>query len=385
MHLHQRVHALGGLEDDVADEAVADSDIELAAENIMAFHVADEVHAALLQVGVGGAGELVALVFLGADADDADSGLRACAEDLLGVGGAHDRELREPRRVAVHVGAGIDDDGRLCDTRGEDGRYHGAVDALDAAQAEEGGGGESAGVPGGHGRLGLALLHQFHADGERVVLLAADGGGWRLVHRDHFVGIDESKRRAKLAPALLQFAHDIGLAADHDDLLKAGNLSPALRGHHASADYLARRLVAAHDVNSYPHGNLPEGEATLLRVAGFLLRVLLLGAGGENLLAIVVAALGARPVSALSCAAIRALAGLRHLGLDVALALADAHLRLFPFWNCHFVLLHFQPVQRAPATIAVLRAFAGFIVQIFAAMLTQTLAILAAKRIAREG
>ena len=79
---HRVGRALGGLEDDIADEAIADDDVGLTLKDIVPFDIALEADARGVgaQEGEGVLGELVALAIFGADAHQADGGLFA-AED----------------------------------------------------------------------------------------------------------------------------------------------------------------------------------------------------------------------------------------------------------------------------------------------------------------
>ena len=72
--------AFAHLERHVADEAVADDDVDVAAVDVAAFHVADEVEVQALEQRRGGAGQVVALVFFFADGEEADARLGTVAE-----------------------------------------------------------------------------------------------------------------------------------------------------------------------------------------------------------------------------------------------------------------------------------------------------------------
>ena len=61
---HRLAQALAGLQNDVADEAIADHDIDAIVEQIVAFDVADEIQIELLAEFDGFARQLVAFGFL---------------------------------------------------------------------------------------------------------------------------------------------------------------------------------------------------------------------------------------------------------------------------------------------------------------------------------
>ena len=101
---------LGGLEHDVADEAVADDHVGVAVEDVAAFGVAHEVEAGLLQDAERFLRQLVALAFFLADGEQADA-RRFDAEEHLRVEVAHDGELAEVGGLGVDVRADVEQDG----------------------------------------------------------------------------------------------------------------------------------------------------------------------------------------------------------------------------------------------------------------------------------
>src|SRR6185437_1658275 len=97
-HDHAR-HRLVELEHDVADEAVADDDIDRAAaaaagENVAAFDVAGEVEVRRLEQLVRILDGGIALFRLFADAQQSHRGIGAI-EDVFGVHGAYPCELHQ--------------------------------------------------------------------------------------------------------------------------------------------------------------------------------------------------------------------------------------------------------------------------------------------------
>ena len=104
---HGQGQALAGLQDDVADEPVANDHIHAVPEQVMAFDVADEIQVQLLAELEGFQGQFIAFGVLGADAEDADAGILV-AENLPGVDAAHDGVMRQVQGFALDVGAGIE-------------------------------------------------------------------------------------------------------------------------------------------------------------------------------------------------------------------------------------------------------------------------------------
>ena len=177
------------LEGDVAGEPVGDDDVDLVGHHVAALDVADEPGAgggegALAgQERVGLLDQRVALRLLLADGEEADPGL-GDAVALAGEHRAHLGELHQPGRLALGVGAGVEQDrGRRArdrDRRG-DGR---AGHALDAAHAQQGRGHRRPGVAGrDHGR-GLVVAHGLGRADERRVLLGADARARVVAHAD---------------------------------------------------------------------------------------------------------------------------------------------------------------------------------------------------------
>ena len=85
------------------------------------------------------------------------------------------------RTIGPRVGDHLDGEGR-------------PVDAGQAAEAEDGGGHAGAGVAGGHDRVGLAALDEVHRDEDRGVLLLAERQRGVLVHADDLRSRGRSRR-----------------------------------------------------------------------------------------------------------------------------------------------------------------------------------------------
>src|SRR6185436_1413956 len=105
------------LEHDVADEAIADDDVDRSAitsagREIATFDIADEVDPGRLQELVRLLDDGVALLRFFADAEQADGGIVA-SEDVFGVDDAEPGELRELVGGAIDVRARVEHDDRL--------------------------------------------------------------------------------------------------------------------------------------------------------------------------------------------------------------------------------------------------------------------------------
>src|SRR5207302_2279395 len=100
---------LDRLERDVPGEAVGDEDVGRAFEDVAALCIAAEVEIGRRQQLVRLESQLVSLLRLLADREQAY--LRAGdLEDLLGEDRAHRRELEQVLRAAIRVRAGVDQD-----------------------------------------------------------------------------------------------------------------------------------------------------------------------------------------------------------------------------------------------------------------------------------
>jgi hypothetical protein len=171
--------------------------------------------------------------------------------DLLGIEVAHDGELAQVLRLAVHVGAHVEHDG-VALAAGEDSRQRREVDAGHGADDHLGDDHGGAGVAGGDHGLRAALLDQLGADADRGTALLADRGDGRLVHAHHLVGVDDGDavgeaRRLGVASQLR--LHPLAVAHQEDGGVIVG------RGAHGAFHRALRRVVSAHGVNGDRHAS----------------------------------------------------------------------------------------------------------------------------------
>ena len=117
-------------------------------------------------------------------------GLRT-AEHVLGEDRAHRSELDEVLRVRVDVGADVEQHDRAGGGH-HVGRQRRAVDAVDPAEAEDGGGHRGAGRAGADDRIGVAVTDEIGGDDDRGSALRAQRGGGVLPHPDHLGRVDEA-------------------------------------------------------------------------------------------------------------------------------------------------------------------------------------------------
>ena len=235
--------ALEELDHDVAEHRVADDHVGHLPGQVLALDVADEVEVGLVDELGRALDPGLALALLLPDREQRDA--RAVhAQHALGEDRAHARVLREVLRGRVGVGADVEQHERPAAGRDLD-REAGPVDALQAAEAEDGGRHAGAGVARGHDRVGLALPDEVRGDEDRRVLLLAQGHRRVLVHADDLGRVDDADVRG----ARRREALDRGGVADEDD----GVVGMRVRVGDGARHDLGRAVVAAHRVDRDPH------------------------------------------------------------------------------------------------------------------------------------
>ena len=238
--------ALEELDHHVADEPVAHDDIGAVLDQVVRLDVANEMEVERRQLGVGLAGQLVALLNLLADVEEADPRVRH-VEDVLGEDRAHRSELDQVLRIRVDVGAHVEQHHR---TGGGHhvGRQGRSVDALDAAETEDGGGHGRPRRAGADDGVGRTVTHEVGGDHDRRSPLRADGGGRVIPHLDDLGGVDEldvGRDALAVRGGLALQARDVTHEAD-----LVGAVECVLDG---AANDLARGVVATHRVDRDAH------------------------------------------------------------------------------------------------------------------------------------
>src|SRR5476649_195000 len=149
----------------------------------------------------GAAHAVIALLLLGPDIEDADGG--PCqAEDYMGEGLAHHREIHQLFVTGPDIGAHVQYDALAF----EGGPNHGdgrARNTLNDAQPEHGDRHQRAGVAGADRDIGLALLHAIDGMPHRRVLAPAQNMAGLVLHRH------PARRMAHMRTAL-----EFGMAGD---------------------------------------------------------------------------------------------------------------------------------------------------------------------------
>jgi hypothetical protein len=241
--LHQGLgQRFARLQRHVAGEAAHDDHVGPAAEDVSAFHVADEVQRGALQHLVDLAREVVALGFLLAHAHEAHARV-GHVEHGGGVDLAHHRELLEVAGLAARVGAHVEHH-RAAVHAGHDGGQGRPVHLLERAQRQLGDRPAGGGVARGEEGIGRAVAQQLERHLDRGALLergARDGLGHPdFLGRVHDFDLEAGAARA----AQLLGQHPVGPHQEHAYAQLAAGRHRAL-GHHP------RSVVAAEGVHSH--------------------------------------------------------------------------------------------------------------------------------------
>ena len=255
-----------GLQDDVANEAVANDHIHAVPKQIVAFDVADEVQVQQLAELERFERQFVAFGVLGADAQNADPGILV-AEDLARVNAAHDGVMGQVQGLALDVGAGIQQDEFMI-RRGNDRGNAAPVNAGNPAQLESRGGEDAAGIAEGNHRIDLAFMHQLDRAGNRAILLLPQRGGGFVGHGQHLAGMDDT--HAMVAePALGQGGVDFTSVADQ---VEGGDSLVSLQSPLDAFDDHPATVVATHDIHCDSHRGTGRGETRRPRLGTVRLR-----------------------------------------------------------------------------------------------------------------
>ena len=177
------------LQHDVPDETVADNDLDGIFEKVVSLDISAEVESACAKEFKCFPSELVALFVFGADGDESDRGV-GVAEDVTGVGGAHDCVLYQLPRGGVGVGSGVDED-EVVGFGGDDGADGGALDAWEGAQLDVRGRDGSPRVSGADDGVCLARFDEVDGAADGRIALSSDGIGGGVGHFDHLSGVND--------------------------------------------------------------------------------------------------------------------------------------------------------------------------------------------------
>ena len=237
-------HALADFQGHVADEAVADDDVDVAAEEVAALDVAHEVEGQgrLPQAPVGLPHHFVPLGGFFPDGEQPHP--RALhPEHHPVVDLAHDGKLLQVLWAAVNVGAHVEQHRRGPPLGGKDGGQGGPVHARQRPQLHLDCGHGRPGVAGADNALGLALPHLLDGNADGSVGLAPERLDRALVHGDDFAGGDDFDGEALGVVATEVLFQQLCLADQlHGHAVFTGRQEGAL-------DLRLRGVIAPHSVN----------------------------------------------------------------------------------------------------------------------------------------
>src|ERR1019366_3839224 len=341
-HVHQ---PLAHLERHVAGEAVADDHVHFAGIDIASFHVADEVDVQVLEQGPGGARQVVAFVLFFADREDPHARSRAM-KNVARVDLAHDGELRQHFRGAIHVGAHVYQHYRGTEHGREDAEQRGTFHARHHALHHFGGGHDGARVSGGHEPLGAPIAYQPRGHAHRAIPFGPYRLGGAVFHGHAFAGMDNLDRKLAVAFVLFQFPTDHILLAHQEDFHAQ---TPG--GSNRPFDFGFRGVVSAHCIQRNGQhvgaGLLRNHFANFTTLILAALRTHAVGKFGlvtvgalrkTGCLQGIVRAAGARPLMGVSTF------GIRHISTSTNLV------QLLPFARAS-QYSEFQITKRAPAIV----------------------------------
>ena len=248
-------HALHGLEQDVAGEAVGDDDVAAALDGLLGLDVADEVQVALLpglaQQGQSLLLQVRALAVLRADVQQAHPGALQ-SQHPAGIEAAQIRKLHQVLRGALGVGPAVDEHSLAAG--GGDHRGHSRpADAPDALGDQGGPGQQGPGGPGGNQGIGLAVPQQGQAHAHGGVLLVPEHLGGVVAHLHRLRGVDDLHPPGDGVVAAVPQGPENGLGVAGQQHLHA----PVLHAQQGALHDFQRGVVAAHGVNDDLHSSDP--------------------------------------------------------------------------------------------------------------------------------
>ncbi len=239
--------ALARFQNDVADKTVADDDVHVILEQIVALDVADEIQIQFFAELEGFEREFVALGILRADAQDADARI-FLPQNFARINAAHHGELREVQRLAFDVRAGVEQD-KFAALARNDGGDAAAIHAGNAPDLERGRRENAAGVAEGNQGVGLASRTSSAARAmEESFFLRSALTGLSSISTTSLAWMTAHAMVAKTA--FRQRGVDVRLVADE---IKGGDFFVGLQRQLGARDHDPATVVAAHDIHCDSH------------------------------------------------------------------------------------------------------------------------------------
>ena len=240
-------HAFAKFQDDIADEAVTDDDIDRAFRYISPFYVTIERDSfQIFQHRIRLLAEFVALRRFLADVQQADRRLFD-AQDVFCIMVSHDGPFDEVLRLAVGIGPGVEEH-RNALLRRDRCRDTGPFDAFDTSQPEEGCRHSGASAASGDDSIAEAVFDQPRRYDDGCVFLAADGLSRMFAHFDDFAGVYDGQAVAFFGAIFAQYAAYFLFVTYQDDIKII-----CFDGLYGTEDDFFRCVITAHSIYSYFH------------------------------------------------------------------------------------------------------------------------------------
>ena len=238
---------LGGLQDDIAGESVAENHLNGMLEEVMSFDIPSEIQGGGFQELENVLCEFTSFDILTADRHQADLGI-AVAEDMLRKDRAHDRVLKKMDRAGVDIRTGIDKDADVLlggKVRGD----AGTLDALKSAELDRRSRDGGTCMTGADDGIGLTLLDEIDSTSNGGVFLATDGIDGRIAHLHNLGGVNDLDPGI-VATEFSQLGLDGRIVPGEEEF---GDLRVFPESHSCSGNRTLRGVVTPHGIEGNPH------------------------------------------------------------------------------------------------------------------------------------
>jgi len=250
---HRFCGGLAAFENDVPGKSVAEADVELGLEKVVAFDISakgercvallDEV----LEENQGLLGEGGAFFFFLTIGHDAYFGV-GTFEDFAGVNAAHDGVVEKVTGLCFGIGSGVEE---VADAEFV---WHGGGDAgslhpFEEAEFHGRGCDGCSGVAGRNEGLGFSIFDKVGRDRDGGLLFAPEGFGSGFLHADDFGGLDEDGARVGESAFGGRFPQLVGGTGEED------GFDPGVFGENVARSFEVDSggVVAAHGIKCNLH------------------------------------------------------------------------------------------------------------------------------------
>src|SRR5437868_2093638 len=236
---------LRGFQRNVAHKSISDDYIHAAAIDVASFHIPDKIQRKLLEQGECLAGEFIALGLFLPDGEQADSRTLG-AEDFSAVSLTHYGELLQVLRLAIDVGANVEQDRGGSQRRRKNCGQRWTVYARQGAKNHLGGSHGRPGIPRTHKARGLSFAYQSQANLHGRVALGTHGMRRLLRHANNFAGVHNFKRLPRGRAMAVELGFDLRFRTDQEH-----TNAELARGLQRALDFRLGRAIRTHRIQSY--------------------------------------------------------------------------------------------------------------------------------------